>query len=203
DRCRFLSDALEAKPPEPDRQRLLRRLAEAELFERFLHSRYIGTKRYSLEGAAALIPLLDAVLDAAAEAGAGIALLGMSHRGRLNVMAQIVGVPPANLFAGFEDVAPESFLGSADVRYHLGATGSYRCASGKTLDVHLVSNASHLEAVAPVVVGRARARQERLAAGTDAVLPLLLHGDAAFAGQGMAAETLNLSQIPGFDVGGT
>src|SRR3989441_7943532 len=138
----------------------------------------------------------------------------MSHRGRLNVMAQIVGVPPAHLFAGFEDIEPGSVMGSGDVRYHLGATGAFRCASGRDLRVHLVSNASHLEAVDPVMMGRARARQERIAAESAGgesgapeararVLPVLLHGDAAFAGQGIAAETLNLSEIPGFTVGGT
>jgi 2-oxoglutarate dehydrogenase E1 component len=211
DRCRFIAATMEAPPPGVDRKRLLRRLAEADLFERFLHSRYVGTKRYSLEGAASLVPLLDAVLDAAAGAGARIALIGMSHRGRLNVMTNVVGVPPSRLFAQFEDIAPESVMGSGDVRYHLGATGSYRTPSGRDLDVHLVSNASHLEAVDPVVMGRARARQERLAAGglpgaadpRAAVLPIVLHGDAAFAGQGIAAETLNLSEIPGFTVGGT
>src|SRR5439155_21523541 len=192
DRCRFIAERMEGPPPAADRKRLLRRLAEADLFERFLHARYVGTKRYSLEGAASLLPLLDAVLDAAAEAGAVIALIGMSHRGRLNVMANVVGVPPARLFAQFEDIAPESVLGSGDVRYHLGATGTYRGAAGRDLDVHLVSNASHLEAVDPVVMGRVRARQERLAATPGAVdpragvVPIVLHGDAAFAGQGIA-----------------
>src|SRR2546426_1023815 len=214
ERCRFIVEAMEATPPPVDRRRLLRRLAESDLFERFLHARYVGTKRYSLEGAASLIPLLDAVLDAADEGGAGIVLIGMSHRGRLNVMAQIVGVPPAHLFAGFEDIEPGSVMGSGDVRYHLGATGAHRCASGRDLRVHLVSNASHLEAVDPVMIGRARARQERVATeatgvetgAPDArarVLPVLLHGDAALAGQGVAAETLNMSAIPGFTVGGT
>jgi 2-oxoglutarate dehydrogenase E1 component len=211
DRCRFIAARMEAPPPAADRKRLLRRLAESELFERFLHARYVGTKRYSLEGAASLIPLLDAVLDAAAEGGAVIALIGMSHRGRLNVMANVIGVPPSCLFAQFEDIAPDSVMGSGDVRYHLGATGTYPGTSGRNLDVHLVSNASHLEAVDPVVMGRARARQERLAAGGSpgavepraGVLPVVLHGDAAFAGQGIAAETLNLSEIPGFTVGGT
>jgi len=211
DRCRFIAERMEAPPTAADRKRLLRRLAEADLFERFLHARYVGTKRYSLEGAASLLPLLDAVLDAAAEAGAVIALIGMSHRGRLNVMANVVGVPPSCLFAQFEDIAPESVQGSGDVRYHLGATGSYRGTAGRDLDVHLVSNASHLEAVDPVVMGRARARQERLAATGPrstvepraGIVPIVLHGDAAFAGQGIAAETLNLSEIPGFTVGGT
>ena len=215
ERSGFIAAAMESVPPAPDRRRILERLATTELFERFLHTRYVGTKRYSLEGAAALIPLLDAVLDAAAGHGAEIILIGMSHRGRLNVLAQVVGVPPSILFADFEDIAPESVMGSGDLRYHVGATGTYRAPSGGELHTHLVSNPSHLEAVDPVMMGRARARQERLAAaGAGAaagrmdearvrVVPVLLHGDAALAGQGIAAETLNLSQIPGFSVGGT
>src|SRR2546422_1930685 len=164
DRSRFIAEALEKAPPDPDRRRILERLAATELFERFLHTRYVGTKRYSLEGAAALIPLLDEVLDAAAGRGAEIILIGMSHRGRLNVMAQVVGVPPSILFADFEDIAPESVMGSGDLRCHVGATGTYRAPSGGELHIHLVSNPSHLEAVDPVMMGRARARQERLAA---------------------------------------
>jgi len=209
ERVRFVAEAMESPPEAPDRRRILERLASAELFERFLHSRYVGTKRYSLEGAAALIPLLDSILEGAAGRGARIVLIGMSHRGRLNVMTHVVGVPPSILFAEFEDIAPESVMESGDLRYHAGATGTYRTAAGAELHIHLVSNASHLEAVDPVMMGRARARQERLAAGGPlaaaraGVVPLLLHGDAALAGQGMAAETLNLAQIPGFTVGGT
>jgi 2-oxoglutarate dehydrogenase E1 component len=204
DRIRFLAERLEAPPPEPDRGALLRRLAEAELFERFLHQRYVGTKRYSLEGCAALIPLLDAILEAAAARGAEIALIGMAHRGRLNVMTRIVGVPPAHVFARFEDIEPRAVLGGGDVKYHLGATGTWRSAAGRSLFIHLVSNPSHLEAVDPVQMGRARARQERLGAdGKARVVPITLHGDAAFAGQGIASETLNLSGLPGFRVGGT
>src|SRR4029077_10217195 len=204
DSRRFIIERMEGTSPPVDQRPLLRRLAEADLFERFLHARYVGTKRYSLEGAASLIPLLDAVLDAAAEGGAEIVLIGMSHRGRLNVMAHVVGTPPSHLFAAFQDIEPESVMGSGDVRYHLGATGTHRCASGQDVRVHLVSNASHLEAVDPVMMGRARARQDRLGPeGRRKVLPLCLHGDAAFAGQGIAAETLNLDTLAGFGVGGT
>jgi 2-oxoglutarate dehydrogenase E1 component len=208
ERRRFVAERMEAAPPPPDRESLLERLAAAEIFERYLHARYVGTKRYSLEGSAALIPLLDAVLAAAAERGTEIAILGMSHRGRLNVMTHVVGVPPADLFAGFEDVDPRSVLGGGDLKYHQGATGDYRPGSatggGRAIHVHLVSNPSHLEAVDPVVMGRARARQERIGAeGPRKLLAITLHGDAALAGQGIAAETLNLADLEGFSVGGT
>jgi 2-oxoglutarate dehydrogenase E1 component len=204
ERCHFVAARMEAPIPASDPERILRRLAEAELFERFLHARYVGTKRYSLEGAAALLPLLDGLLEGAAEAGVEIVLLAMSHRGRLNVMAHIAGVKPSDLFAGFEDLDPRSILGSGDVKYHLGATGEYTTASDRTLQVHVVSNPSHLEAVDPVILGRTRARQERLGPeGARRVLAITLHGDAAFAGQGIAAEALNLAGLRGFTVGGS
>ncbi|HEU5179667.1 MAG TPA: 2-oxoglutarate dehydrogenase E1 component [Candidatus Polarisedimenticolia bacterium] len=204
DRCRWIAERMEAEPPPPDRRKILGRLAAAEIFERFMHQRFVGTKRYSLEGAAALVPLLDSLLEAAAGKGARIVLLAMSHRGRLGVMVHVVGVPASSIFAEFEDVDPNSVLGSGDVRYHLGATGEYRTAGGDLLSLHLVSNPSHLEAVNPVMMGRARARQTRLGEeGPTRVVPVNLHGDAAFAGQGVAAETLNLSELPGFSVGGT
>ncbi len=222
ERCRFVAERMEAvpaaapgagrgagAPSAAKRRRLLERLASAELFERFLQRRYVGTKRYSLEGAATVIPLLDAVLDAAAGGGVEVVLIGMTHRGRLNVMHHIVGTPAASLFAGFEDVDPRSVLGGGDLKYHKGATGIYHAASGADLQVHLVSNPSHLEAVDPVVMGRARARQERIERdrpgedGRSRVLPITLHGDAAFAGQGIAAETFNLADLPAYTVGGT
>ena len=206
DRCRFLIEAMESEPAEPDRRRILRGLVEAERFEQFLHARYVGTKRYSLEGSASLITLLDATLEAAVADGVEAALLAMSHRGRLNVIAHVVRAPLESVFAGFEDLPIGTTLGSGDVRYHLGATGTYRSSDGGSTQVHLVSNASHLEAVDPVLMGRARARQERLGGGPAArrrVLPILLHGDAALAGQGIAAETLNLADLEGYTVGGT
>jgi 2-oxoglutarate dehydrogenase E1 component len=148
--------------------------------------------------------LLDGVLDAAARLGTRIALIGMSHRGRLTVMVQVVGAPPEALFAGFEDFEPRSVLGGGDVKYHLGATGEYAAAGGRRLHMHLVSNPSHLEAVDPVVLGRVRARQQRLGdVGGDQVLGITIHGDAAFAGQGIASEALNLAELPGYRVGGT
>jgi len=205
ERRRWIAERLECDPPKPDRGFILERLIRAELFEQVLQARYLGSKRFSLEGVTALIPLLDSVLSAAAGAGAEQVVLGMSHRGRLNVMAHIAGQRAADIFAGFEDVDPRSVLGSGDVKYHVGATGEYRTRDGRRLSVHLASNPSHLEAVDPVVVGRARAKQTRAGSpgGAKKVLPILLHGDAAFAGQGVWAETLNFADLAAYTVGGT
>ncbi len=187
-----------------DRNRVLDQLVRADVFEQTIHSRYIGTKRYSLEGNTALIPLLDEVLNSAAERGAEQAVLAMSHRGRLNVIINIVRRPAAEIFAGFEDVDPRSVLGGGDVKYHIGATGIFAGANGKPVRIHMVSNPSHLEAVDPVALGRARAKQTRLGRdGKAKVLPVLMHGDSAFAGQGIIAETLNLANLRGYTVGGT
>ena len=203
-RRRWVQERMESDVPEPDRSRILERLIRADMFERVLQTRYLGTKRYSLEGATALIPLLDEVLEEAASHGAEQVVLGMSHRGRLNVMANILGKRPEDIFAGFEDVDPRSVLGAGDVKYHIGATGEYTARSGRRMRISLVSNPSHLEAVDPVVMGRARAKQDRLGEGGRAqILPITLHGDAAFAGQGIVAETLNLADLRGFHVGGT
>ena len=183
---------------------MLDQLVRADVFEQTIHSRYIGTKRYSLEGNTALIPLLDEILNSASENGAEQAVLAMSHRGRLNVIINIVSRPAAEIFAGFEDVDPRSVLGGGDVKYHIGATGIFTGANGGKLRIHLVSNPSHLEAVDPVALGRARAKQTRIGRdGKAKVLPLLMHGDAAFAGQGITAETLNLANLRGYTVGGT
>jgi len=204
-RRQWIQARMESEPELPDRQQVLEELIRAEVFEAVLHARYPGTKRFSLEGVAALIPLLDEILEAAAEQGAVEAVLGMSHRGRLNVMVHVVGKSAVDLLAGFEDVDPRSVLGGGDVKYHLGATGEYLSRrTGRRLSVRLVSNPSHLEAVDPVAMGRVRAKQTRAAeGGTRLILPILLHGDAAFAGQGPAAETLNLATVEGFTVGGT
>jgi 2-oxoglutarate dehydrogenase E1 component len=205
ERRRWIAERLECDPPQPDRGFILERLIRAELFEQVLQARYLGSKRFSLEGVTAVIPLLDQVLSAASAAGAEQVVLGMSHRGRLNVMAHIAGQRAADIFAGFEDVDPRSVLGSGDVKYHVGATGEYRTREGRKLSVHLASNPSHLEAVDPVVVGRARAKQTRegIPGGVKKILPIVLHGDAAFAGQGVWAETLNFSDIGAYSVGGT
>ncbi len=194
---------METETPAPDRARILDRLIRAELFEQVMQTRYLGTKRYSLEGVASLIPLLDAVLDGAGEQGVQQSVIAMSHRGRLTVMVQIVGRKPEEVFAKFEDVDPRSVLGGGDVKYHIGATGAYHTSSGKDLEIHLVSNPSHLEAVDPVALGRTRAKQDRIGEeGQEKILPILLHGDAAFAGQGILAETLNFVGVDGYTVGG-
>ena len=151
-------------------------LIRASTFEQILQSRYIGNKRFSIEGIEALIPLLTEMLEHAAEHSAEQALLAMSHRGRLNVMGQVVGCDPVKLFAGFEDVDPRSIMGAGDVKYHLGATGRYRARNGVELGIHLVSNPSHLEAVDPVAMGRVRAKQARIGdTSGHRVLPIVMH----------------------------
>jgi 2-oxoglutarate dehydrogenase E1 component len=204
ERRRWIEQRLESAPPEPDRQHILERLLRAEVFEQVLQARYLGTKRFSLEGVTALLPLLDQVLEGAAEHHAEWAVLAMSHRGRLNVMAHVVNRPAEEIFANFEDVDPRSVLGGGDVKYHIGATGDYVARNGRKIHIHLVSNPSHLEAVDPVAMGRTRAKQVRAGEnGQELVLPIVIHGDAAFAGQGIAAEALNFAAIEGFSVGGT
>jgi 2-oxoglutarate dehydrogenase E1 component len=203
-RRHWVQERMEATAPEVDRARILERLVRAEIFEQVLQTRYLGTKRYSLEGEAALLPLLDSILNAAAELGAEQAMLAMSHRGRLNVMVHVVGRAAAEVFARFEDVDPRSVLGGGDVKYHMGATGDFATANGKAIEMHLVSNPSHLDAVDPVVIGRTRAKQVRSGKdGHKKILPVVMHGDAAFAGQGILAETLNMSGVEGFTVGGS
>jgi 2-oxoglutarate dehydrogenase E1 component len=184
---------------------ILDRLNAAEAFERFLHTKYVGHKRFGLEGAESLIPLVTELLDEAAEAGSKEAVLGMAHRGRLNVLANIVGKSLGQIFREFEgDIDPATTQGSGDVKYHVGAAGKFVGRSGRELPVTLASNPSHVEAVDPVVEGMVRAKQDLLdEPGEYSVIPIVLHGDAAFAGQGVVAETLNLSALRGYRVGGT
>jgi len=188
-----------------DKRRILLALNAAEAFEKFLHTKYLGQKRFSLEGSETLIPVLTFLLDAAADAGMADVVMGMAHRGRLNVLATIVGKSYGQIFREFEgELDPDVPSGSGDVKYHLGATGTHTAPSGRTAAITLAANPSHLEAVDPVVEGMARAKQDRLDdTARERVLPVLIHGDAAFAGQGVVAETLNLSELPGYDVGGT
>ncbi len=191
-------------PPE-DKRRILERLGAAEAFERFLATKYLGHKRFGLEGAESLIPLLDALLTDAVDAGVEEGVLGMAHRGRLNALANIVGKSYGQIFREFEgNLDPALAQGSGDVKYHLGATGVHTTPDGRTLSLTLAPNPSHLEAVDPVVEGMARAKQDiKGDAGHTSTLAVLIHGDAAFAGQGVVAETLNLSGLPGYRVGGT
>ncbi|HVN30629.1 MAG TPA: multifunctional oxoglutarate decarboxylase/oxoglutarate dehydrogenase thiamine pyrophosphate-binding subunit/dihydrolipoyllysine-residue succinyltransferase subunit [Thermoanaerobaculaceae bacterium] len=189
----------------PAKRRTLAMLNAAEAFERFLHTKYIGHKRFSLEGLESLLPMLDRLLNDATEVGVAEVVLGMAHRGRLNVLANILGKSYEKIFREFEgNLDPLSREGTGDVKYHLGATGIYTSPAGTQLHVTMASNPSHLEAVDPVVEGMARAMQDiRGDAGRDQVLPILIHGDAAFAGQGVVAETLNMSALSGYRTGGT
>ncbi|WP_069466228.1 multifunctional oxoglutarate decarboxylase/oxoglutarate dehydrogenase thiamine pyrophosphate-binding subunit/dihydrolipoyllysine-residue succinyltransferase subunit, partial [Actinacidiphila rubida] len=189
-----------------DQLAILHRLGSAEAFETFLHTKYVGQKRYSLEGGESAIVLLDALLERAASAGTREAVIAMAHRGRLNVLANIVGKPYARIFGEFEDAVDiRSAHGSGDVKYHLGAEGTFHTSDGRAIAVSVVANPSHLEVVGPVAEGIVRGRQD-LADGSHGpfcVLPVAVHGDAAFAGQGVVAETLNMSQLPGYRTGGT
>ena len=204
ERRRWIQERMEGAPAPVDRERALDLLLRADLFEQTLQQRYLGNKRFSLEGNTSLLPAVDEVLDAAGERGAVELVMGMSHRGRLSVIIHIAKRPPEEVFAEFEDVDPRSVLGSGDVKYHVGATGEYITNAGKKIHIHLASNPSHLEAVDPVTVGRTRAKQDRAGEGGKAkYLPLLVHGDAAFAGQGITAETLNYADLAGYTVGGT
>lgn len=194
-----------ARPGDAVRRQILERLSAAETFERFLHQRYVGHKRFGLEGAESAIPILDVLLAAAADEGLAGVVLGMAHRGRLNVLSNVMGQSHDTLFRQFEgEISPDTIQGSGDVKYHVGAETTYRSATGRELPVWLAANPSHLEAVDPVVHGMVRAMQDITEpAGSFPVLPLVVHGDGAFAGQGVVAETLNLSKIPGYRVGGT
>ncbi|MGW2342812.1 multifunctional oxoglutarate decarboxylase/oxoglutarate dehydrogenase thiamine pyrophosphate-binding subunit/dihydrolipoyllysine-residue succinyltransferase subunit [Streptomyces sp. NPDC001661] len=206
---RWLQDRIErphAKPEREEQLRILRRLNSAEAFETFLQTKYVGQKRFSLEGGESVIPLLDSVIDAAAEARLDEVVIGMAHRGRLNVLANIVGKSYAQIFREFEgNLDPKSMHGSGDVKYHLGAQGTFTGLDGEQINVSLAANPSHLETVDPVIEGITRAKQDIInKGGTDfTVLPVALHGDAAFAGQGVVAETLNMSQLRGYRTGGT
>ncbi|MGH9129791.1 MAG: multifunctional oxoglutarate decarboxylase/oxoglutarate dehydrogenase thiamine pyrophosphate-binding subunit/dihydrolipoyllysine-residue succinyltransferase subunit [Acidimicrobiales bacterium] len=205
DQKRWIQEHVEgvatAASPE-EKRHILGRLNAAEAFERFLQAKYVGQTRFGLEGAESAIPLLDTVLDAAAAGGMAEVVVGMAHRGRLNVLANIVGKSYGEIFNEFEGhIDPHSVQGSGDVKYHRGAAGKFVGPSGVGVAVTLASNPSHLEAVDPVVEGMVRARQDLL--GRDAVLAVLVHGDAAFSGQGVVAETLNLSGLRGYRTGGT
>ncbi len=193
------------KPDREEQLRILRKLNEAEALESFLQTKYVGQKRFSLEGGESLIPMLDAILDSAADSGLLEVAIGMPHRGRLNVLTNIAGKSYGQVFREFEGhYGEESVHGSGDVKYHLGTTGTYTSQGGATTAVYLAANPSHLEAVNPVLEGIVRAKQDVLPEENRFdILPVLMHGDAAFAGQGVVAETLHLSQLQGYRTGGT
>ena len=200
----WLQERIEQPTRRPDQAHVLTQLIRADLFEQVIQSRYLGTKRFSLEGLTVLIPFLDQLLATASASGIVKALIAMSHRGRLNVMTNTIGRHASEIFAKFEDVDPRSTLGGGDVKYHVGATGEYHAADGGAIALHLASNPSHLEAVNPVVMGRSRAKQIRMGdENRDKVLPIIIHGDAAFAGQGVTAESLNMASLAGYNIGGT
>ena len=183
--------------------RLLTKLTDAEIFEQFIQKKFLGAKSFSLEGGESLIPLLDLAIDRAADHGVSEVVIGMAHRGRLNVLANVLGKSPRQIFREFEDRDPELYLGRGDVKYHLGRTTEVTTAGGKQVQLTLCFNPSHLEFVSPVVEGRVRARQDRLGDEARArVMPLMIHGDAAFAGQGIVQELLNMSALPGYRTGG-
>ena len=184
--------------------RILTRLTDAEIFEEFIHKKYVGAKRFGLEGAESLIPLLDLALEDAGEFGIEDVVLGMAHRGRLNVMANIMQKSPGLIFREFDDADPQLHFGRGDVKYHLGYHSVWKTGHGKDISLALCFNPSHLEFVGAVVMGRVRARQEKMGSGAHSkVMGIVIHGDAAFAGQGVVQEMLNMSEIPGYSVGGT
>ncbi|PLX81023.1 MAG: 2-oxoglutarate dehydrogenase E1 component [Desulfuromonas sp.] len=187
-----------------ERLSIMQKLQEASLFELFLHRKFLGQKRFSLEGGEVMIPLLEHLVRQAAATGMRDLVLGMAHRGRLNVLATIFGKPFATIFAEFADNIEMAFVGDGDVKYHKGYSSDRQFPGGHNLHLSISPNPSHLEAVNPVVLGKCRARHSNYGpGGKQRVVPVLIHGDAAFAGQGMVTETLNLSQLDGYQVGGT
>ncbi len=197
-------EGVDGKPTLDEQRRILDRLNTAEAFEKFLAKRYPGTKRFGLEGGESAMVIMDSVLDAASVAGVETAIVGMPHRGRLNTLVNVVGKPVSQVFKEFEDVIEGTVYGSGDVKYHLGSTGIYTGLRGSSLKVSLPPNPSHLEAVYPVVEGMVRAHMDEIGdALGQKVLPIIMHGDGAFIGQGVVQETLNLSQLPGYTTGGT
>src|ERR1700688_2695601 len=213
ERRRRIAEPRQGPDFEYKQEKIVPQLIRADVFEQVLQSRYLGRQRFSLESDTSLIRLLDSILDAAGDFGGIDSIMAMSHRGRLNVMTHIASKAPHEVVAGFEDVDPRSVLGAGDVKYHVGATGVYTTSAGKKINIHLVSNPSHLEAVDPVAMGRARAKLTRHGANgpqldrskpmLNKVWTIVMHGDAAFAGQGIWAETLNLADLAAYTVGGS
>ena len=181
--------------------RILTKLTEAEIFEQFIHKNYVGARRFSAEGAESMIPMIDLLIEVAGQHGIEELVIGMAHRGRLNVLVNVLGKNVREIFAAFDDSRPERFLGSGDVKYHLGYSSDVVTTSGHALHLSMAFNPSHLEFVNPVVEGRVRAKLDR--SRRKGTMPLLIHGDASFMGQGVVAETLNLAGLEGYSTGGT
>ena len=204
---KWIQDEVERKyekPTHDEQMRILGKLNEAEAFETFLQTKYVGQKRFSLEGGESVIPLLDEILQGAAKEGLDEVAIGMAHRGRLNVLTNIAGKTYGQVFREFEGTQdPKSFSGSGDVKYHLGTEGTFTADDGHQIPVSLAANPSHLEAVDGVLEGIVRAKQDRKPIGTFSTLPILIHGDAAMAGQGVVLETMQMSQLRGYRTGGT
>ncbi len=207
DERKWIQDQVETpytKPTHDEQMRVLAKLNEAEAFETFLQTKYVGQKRFSLEGAESMISLLDAVIQAAAEVELEEVAIGMAHRGRLNVLTNIAGKTYGQIFREFEGTQdPRTVQGSGDVKYHLGTEGTFTALTGEKIPVYLAANPSHLEAVDSVLSGIVRAKQDRKPIGSFRVLPILVHGDAAMAGQGVVVELLQMSQLRGYRIGGT
>ncbi|QEE61804.1 multifunctional oxoglutarate decarboxylase/oxoglutarate dehydrogenase thiamine pyrophosphate-binding subunit/dihydrolipoyllysine-residue succinyltransferase subunit [Salinibacterium sp. dk2585] len=204
---KWMQERLEApyeKPTHDEQMRILAKLNEAEAFETFLQTKYVGQKRFSLEGGESMIALLDAILQGAAEKGLEEVAIGMAHRGRLNVLTNIAGKTYGQIFREFEGTQdPRTVQGSGDVKYHLGTEGTFTALGGEQIPVYLAANPSHLEAVDGVLEGIVRAKQDRKPIGTFQVVPIMVHGDAAMAGQGIVVEVLQMSQLRGYRTGGT
>lgn len=212
DERKWLREQMESTTNTPhlakdDKENILHKLNQAMAFEQFLHKKYIGHKRFSLEGAETLIPMMHFLMEKAGENDIEKFFLGMAHRGRLNILVNIMNKPYSKVFADFEgNIDPSTIQGSGDVKYHLGTKGTYKTSAGKDIELELLPNPSHLESVNPVVEGATRAIQDQKDSEDKAyksVAPILIHGDAAFAGQGVVAETLNMSQLRGYETGGT
>jgi 2-oxoglutarate dehydrogenase E1 component len=209
ERLEWLEKEVESTLQEPvpldQKKRILEKLNEGVIFEKFLHTKYVGQKRFSLEGGETTIAALDAIISVAAEFGVQETVIGMAHRGRLNVLANILGKTYEHIFSEFEGTAiPDQTMGSGDVKYHLGFSGEVQTANGKKMHMKLAPNPSHLEAVDPVVLGFARAKADVLYKSEyDRILPILIHGDASLAGQGVVYEVLQMSDLKGYDTGGT
>ena len=207
----WLREQMESTTNNPDltkeeKEEILHKLNQAMAFEQFLHKKYIGHKRFSLEGADTLIPMMQFLIDRAGNYNINKMFLGMAHRGRLNILVNIMNKPYHKVFADFEgNIDPDTIQGSGDVKYHLGAKGECKTCENKTIELELLPNPSHLESVNPVVEGATRATQDHLDSENPSkeIIPVLMHGDAAFSGQGVVAETLNMSQLRGYETGGT